>query len=124
MAEQVALETRTRMLNPKWHEAMLKHGYEGARLVAERVTTTMGWSATTGSVPGWVYRDIAATYVLDEAMRERLAALNPHAAAKMGARLLEAADRGFWAPSDEMLDALRDASAELDDRLEGIGVTA
>ncbi|WP_163280056.1 cobaltochelatase subunit CobN, partial [Klebsiella aerogenes] len=27
--EQVALETRTRMLNPKWYEGMLKHGYEG-----------------------------------------------------------------------------------------------
>ncbi|MFX8016126.1 cobaltochelatase subunit CobN, partial [Acinetobacter baumannii] len=25
--EQVALETRTRMLNPKWYEGMLKHGY-------------------------------------------------------------------------------------------------
>ena len=31
LAEQVALETRTRMLNPKWYEALLKHGYEGVR---------------------------------------------------------------------------------------------
>ena len=31
LSEQVALETRTRMLNPKWYEGMLKHGYEGVR---------------------------------------------------------------------------------------------
>ncbi len=29
LSEQVALETRTRMLNPKWYEGMLEHGYEG-----------------------------------------------------------------------------------------------
>ncbi len=49
--EQVALETRTRMLNPKWYEGMLKHGYEGVRQIEEHVTNTMGWSATTGQVP-------------------------------------------------------------------------
>jgi magnesium chelatase subunit H len=31
--EQVALETRTRMLNPKWYEGMLEHGYEGVRQI-------------------------------------------------------------------------------------------
>jgi magnesium chelatase subunit H len=29
----VALETRTRMLNPKWYEGMLEHGYEGVRQI-------------------------------------------------------------------------------------------
>ena len=50
LAEQVALETRTRMLNPKWYEGMLKHGYEGVRQIEAHVTNTMGWSATTGQV--------------------------------------------------------------------------
>jgi cobalamin biosynthesis Mg chelatase CobN len=31
IAEQVALETRTRALNPKWYERLLKHGFEGVR---------------------------------------------------------------------------------------------
>jgi hypothetical protein len=48
LSEQVALETRTRMLNPKWYEGMLKHGYEGVRQIEVHVTNTMGWSATTG----------------------------------------------------------------------------
>ena len=50
LSEQVALETRTRMLNPKWYEGMLKHGYEGVRHIEAHVTNTLGWSATTGQV--------------------------------------------------------------------------
>ena len=46
LEEQVALETRTRLLNPKWYEAQLKYGYEGVRNVAGHVSTTFGWSAT------------------------------------------------------------------------------
>jgi hypothetical protein len=83
LAEQVALETRTRMLNPKWYEGMLKHGYEGVRQIEVHVTNTMGWSATTGQVAPWVYERMTETFVLDEEMRERLAALNPTAAAKV-----------------------------------------
>jgi hypothetical protein len=73
LGEQVALETRTRMLNPKWYEGMLEHGYEGVRQIEAHVTNTMGWSATTGQVAPWVYREITQTFVLDPAMRERLA---------------------------------------------------
>ncbi len=46
LGEQVTLETRTRALNPKWYEGMLKHGYEGVRHIELQVTNTMGWSAT------------------------------------------------------------------------------
>jgi hypothetical protein len=38
------------MLNPKWYEGMLKHGYEGVRQIEAHVTNTVGWSATTGQV--------------------------------------------------------------------------
>jgi magnesium chelatase subunit H len=55
-------------------------------------------------------------------MRERLAALNPTASAKVADRLLEAHERNYWSPDPAMLDALREAGAELEDRLEGIGV--
>ena len=66
LAEQVALETRTRMLNPKWYEGMLKHGYEGVRQIEAHVTNTMGWSATTGQVAPWVYQQLTETFVLDD----------------------------------------------------------
>jgi magnesium chelatase subunit H len=124
LSEQVALETRTRMLNPKWYEGMLKHGYEGVRQIEEHVTNTMGWSATTGEVAPWVYRQLTETFVLDPEMRERLATLNPVASAKVANRLIEAHERKYWSPDPDMLEVLRKAGEELEDRLEGVGVAA
>jgi magnesium chelatase subunit H len=118
--EQVALETRTRMLNPKWYEGMLKHGYEGVRQIETHVTNTMGWSATTGQVEPWVYQRLTQTYVLDAEMRERLASLNPTASAKIANRLIEAHERNYWSPDAATLEALRRAGDELEDRLEGV----
>ncbi|WP_245185487.1 magnesium chelatase subunit H [Falsiroseomonas frigidaquae] len=120
VAEQVALETRTRALNPKWFEPLLAHGYEGVRQIEAQVTNTMGWSATTGQVAPWIYQNLAETYMLDPAMRARLAALNPTASAKIANRLIEAQERSYWQPDAETLAALRRAGEELEDRLEGI----
>jgi magnesium chelatase subunit H len=124
LSEQVALETRTRTLNPKWYEALLAHGYEGVRQIESHVTNTVGWSATTGQVAPWVYQQITTTYVLDEAMRERLAALNPAASAKIANRLIEAHERNYWSPEPAMLEILRKAGEQFEDRLEGVGVAA
>ncbi len=120
LQEQVALETRTRMLNPKWFEGMLEHGYEGVRQIEVHVTNTMGWSATTGQVQPWVYKQLTETFMLDPAMRERLARLNPSASARVANRLIEASERNYWQPDAEMLEALRRAGEELEDRLEGV----
>jgi magnesium chelatase subunit H len=122
LAEQVALETRTRVLNPKWYESMLKHGHEGVRHIECHLTNTVGWSATTGQVAPWVYQRFSETYVLDETMRDRLAALNPKSAAKVVSRLLEAHRREFWRPDAATLAALKRAGEDIEDRLEGIGM--
>ncbi len=118
--EQVAIETRTRMLNPKWTEGMLKHGFEGVRQIEVHLTNTMGWSATTGQVQPWVYEQLTQAFMLDPEMRKRLAELNPTASARLASRLLEASDRQFWQPDPSVLKALREASEELEDRLEGV----
>ena len=120
LGEQVALETRTRMLNPKWYEGMLQHGYEGVRQIEVHLTNTMGWSATTGQVAPWVYEQLTRTFLLDPEMRKRLADLNPTASAKVASRLLEASQRQYWKPDAQTLAALRQAGEELEDRLEGI----
>ncbi len=121
LSEQVALETRTRALNPKWYEGMLRHGHEGVRHIEAQVTNTMGWSATTGQVEPWVYQRLSETFVLDEAMRRRLADLNPAASARVANRLLEAHERAYWTPDDATLEALRRGAEELEDTLEGVG---
>jgi magnesium chelatase subunit H len=120
LSEQVSLEARTRMLNPKWVDGLLEHGFEGVRQIESHLTNTMGWSATTGQVQPWVYQQVTETFLLDPAMRERLAALNPTASVKLAQRLLEAGQRRYWSPSDETLAALQAAGDELEDRLEGI----
>jgi magnesium chelatase subunit H len=122
LSEQVALETRTRALNPKWYEALLAHGFEGVRHIEAHVTNTLGWSATTGQVAPWVYQQLTQTYMLDPAMRERLAALNPKASAKVASRLLEAHERKYWSPDKATLDVLRQVGDELEDRIEGVKV--
>ncbi|MDJ0643643.1 MAG: magnesium chelatase subunit H [Erythrobacter sp.] len=122
LSEQVDLETRTRTLNPKWFEGMLDHGFEGVRHIEMHVTNTFGWSATTGQVKPWVYQKISETFVLDDAMRQRLAELNPKASARVAGRLLEACDRELWEPDEATLAALREANDELEDRLEGVFV--
>ncbi len=120
LGEQVDLETRARMLNPKWYEAMLEHGFEGVRHLECHVTNTVGWSATTGSVNPWVYQQISETFVLDPAMRARLSALHPKSSARVADRLLEACDRQLWTPDAAPLAALKAAAEDLEDRLEGL----
>ena len=97
LTDQVALETRTRMLNPKWYEGMLKHGYEGVRQIEVHLTNTMGWSATTGQVQPWVYRaaepDLHArpddARPTGEAESDGVGAGGQPAAGSVGAQVLE-----------------------------------
>jgi magnesium chelatase subunit H len=119
--EQVLrVEYRTKLLNPKWYEGMLKHGHNGAAEIAHRFTYMLGWSATTEAVDGWVYDRAAETFVLDDAMRQRLEAANPEATRNAVGRLLEANSRGMWQTDEETLDRLRELYADLEDRLEGV----
>ncbi|MGB0497145.1 MAG: magnesium chelatase subunit H [Rubricella sp.] len=120
LSEQVALETRTRTLNPKWFESLMTHGHEGVRQIEAQVTNTLGWSATTGQVDEWVYRRMTETFVLDEDVRRRMAELNPQSASRLAQRLIEAVDRNYWQPDAETLAALQDSADELEDRLEGV----
>jgi len=120
LADQVALETRSRSLNPRFYEALLKHGAEGVRQIEAHMTNTLGWSATTGQVEPWVYQRLSETFVLDDEMRQRLSELNPVASSRMANRLLEASDRAYWSPDPDTLAALQDAADALEDRVEGV----
>jgi magnesium chelatase subunit H len=120
LQDQVALETRSRSLNPKFYEGLLKHGHEGVRQIEAHITNTVGWSATTGEVEPWVYQRLSETFVLDEEMRARLAEMNPQASMRMANRLLEASDRDYWAPDEATLAALQEAADQLEDHMEGV----
>ncbi|NMG18915.1 magnesium chelatase subunit H [Brasilonema bromeliae] len=120
LSETVRLDARTKLLNPKWYEGMLSHGYEGVRELSKRLVNTMGWSATAGAVDNWVYEDTNETFIKDEAMRNRLLNLNPHSFRKVVSTLLEVNGRGYWETSESNLELLRELYQEVEDRIEGI----
>jgi magnesium chelatase subunit H len=123
LEQMVRLETRAKLLNPKWFEGMLAHGSEGVREIEARVNNTYGWSVTAGAVEDWAYQGVAETFLLDEQMRDRLAKLNPHAVTGMTRRLLEASARGFWEADEATLASLQDIYDDLEDQLEGFGMS-
>jgi magnesium chelatase subunit H len=118
--ETVQLETRAKTLNPKWYEGMLQHGFRGVAEIEGHVSNTFGWSATADAVDDWIYTEVAKTFVLDNAMLERLRHLNPHSAHALVGRLLEAQGRGYWDAEPGVLDELREIIDGLEDQLEGV----
>ena len=120
LEETVRLESRSKTLNPKWYEGMLKHGFRGVAEIENHVTNTFGWSATADAVDPWIYTEISKTFLLDPVMFKRLLELNPDSVRSLTNRLLEAHNRGYWNPDEEVLEKLHDIVGHPADRLEGV----
>jgi cobaltochelatase CobN len=124
LTEESARVFRSRVVNPRWIEAMKRHGYKGAFELAATVDYLFGWDATTGVVTDWMYEQLSRSYVLDPETRKFLETSNPWALRSITERLLEASDRGLWAePDPETLDRLRDTYLEVEGQLEEGQVT-
>ena len=122
LEETVRLETRTKTLNPRWYEGMLKHGFRGVAEIENHVANTFGWSATADAVDPWIYTEISSTFLLDEAMLARLVDLNSHSVLSLAKRLLEAHERGYWNPDEQVLERLREVQVKLAEARVRIGV--
>ncbi|MCP9835313.1 MULTISPECIES: magnesium chelatase subunit H [unclassified Cyanobium] len=120
LSETIRLDSRTKLLNPKWYEGMLNSGYEGVREVAKRLNFTLGWSATSGAVDNFVYEEANDTFINDPEMRQRLMDLNPHSFRRIVGTLLEVNGRGYWETSDENIAQLQEIYQEIEDRIEGV----
>ncbi|MEW1889646.1 cobaltochelatase subunit CobN [Streptomyces sp. NPDC085659] len=120
LTEETSRVFRARVVNPKWIEAMRRHGYKGAFELAATVDYLFGYDATTGVVADWMYDKLTETYVLDPANRAFLEQANPWALHSIAERLLEAESRGMWAkPDPAVLEALRQVFLETEGNLEG-----
>ena len=117
LAEEARRVFRSRVANPKWIEAMMRHGYKGAFELSATVDYIFGYDATTNVVEDWMYRDITEKYVLDESVREFMQKSNPWAIRAISERLLEAAERGLWR-NPEHLDDLKRVYLENEGMLE------
>ncbi|MEU1130013.1 cobaltochelatase subunit CobN [Streptomyces sp. NPDC005900] len=125
LVEETSRVFRARVVNPKWIEAMRRHGYKGAFELAATVDYLFGYDATTGVVADWMYDKLTETYVLDPTNRQFLQENNPWALHGIAERLLEAQSRGMWAkPDPAVLEALRQAYLETEGNLEDEGPRA
>jgi magnesium chelatase subunit H len=120
LEETVRLESRSKTLNPKWYEGMLKHGFRGVAEIENHVANTFGWSATADAVDPWIYTEISQTFLLDAEMFKRLHELNPHSVRSLAKRLMEAHDRGYWNPDEEVLEKLRELVGSMEDQFAGV----
>jgi cobaltochelatase CobN len=120
LTEETARVFRARVVNPKWLQAMRRHGYKGAFELAATVDYLFGYDATTGVVADWMYEKLAQTYVLDPENRAFMEQVNPWALHGIAERLLEAVDRQMWAaPDPDLLAELQQAYLDTEGDLEG-----
>ncbi|MFD9409914.1 cobaltochelatase subunit CobN [Streptomyces sp. NPDC059989] len=120
LVEETSRVFRARVVNPKWIEAMRRHGYKGAFELAATVDYLFGYDATTGVVADWMYDKLTETYVLDPENRAFLEEANPWALHGIAERLLEAESRGMWEkPDPQILESLRQVYLDTEGNLEG-----
>ncbi len=114
------MEYRTKLVNPKWAQAMANQGSGGAFEISQRMTALIGWGGTADFQDDWVYDQAADTYALDAEMAEKLRKANPEAFRNIVGRMLEAHGRGFWQTDTEKLNQLRQLYELTDEELEGV----
>lgn len=108
LREEIARVYRARVVNPKWIEGVMRHGYKGAFEMAATVDYLFAYDATAQCVEDHMYQGIADAYLLDAQVQDFVQQKNPWALRDMAERLLEAYQRGLWqSASQETLEELR-----------------
>ncbi len=120
LEEVLRLEYRTKLLNPKWADAMVNQGSGGAYEISQRMTALIGWGGTVNFTDSWVYDQAAQTYAFDAEMAKKLREANPEAFRNIVGRMIEAHGRGFWQADPEKLEKLRQLYELTEEELEGV----
>lgn len=120
LEELLRLEYRTKLLNPKYAQAMAAQGSGGAYEISQRMTALIGWGGTAKFTDNWVYDQAADTYAFDVEMAAKLRSSNPEAFRNIVGRMIEAHGRGFWNADEEKLQKLQELYELTEDELEGV----
>ncbi|MBD0337351.1 MAG: cobaltochelatase subunit CobN, partial [Cyanobacteria bacterium Co-bin13] len=119
LQEEISRVYRSRVVNPKWIEGVMRHGYKGAFEMAATVDYLFAYDATARCVADHMYQGVADAYVLDGQVQTFVQQVNPWALRDMAERLLEAHQRGLWqSPQADTLDQLRDIAHQAEGVLE------
>lgn len=98
LEEEISCVVRARVVNPKWINGVMRHGYKGAFEMAATVDYMFAFSATTGAVRDHHFELVYDAYLNDQDVRDFIKHANPEALKEMAARFIEAIDRGLWTP--------------------------
>ncbi|MDK1480807.1 cobaltochelatase subunit CobN, partial [Sinorhizobium sp. 6-117] len=98
LEEEIGRVVRARVVNPKWIDGVLRHGYKGAFEIAATVDYMFAFAATTGAVRDYHFEAAYQAFITDEKVLDFLRDKNPAALAEMSERFLEAIERGLWTP--------------------------
>jgi magnesium chelatase subunit H len=120
LEDLLRLEYRSKLLNPKWAQAMANQGSGGAYEISQRMTALLGWGATAQFQDNWVYDQAAESYAFDQEMADKLRQANPEAFRNIVGRMLEAHGRGFWDADEQKIEKLRQLYSLTEDQLEDI----
>ncbi len=118
LKEELNRVIRTRVLNPKWIDAMREHGYKGAFEMAATIDYLFAYDATTDLVADYQYEAVCDSLIFDEQNRAFLEENNPHALEEMVERLFEAGQRGMWNNNESYQDALQQILLDIDHQKE------
>ncbi|MCV6823226.1 MULTISPECIES: cobaltochelatase subunit CobN [Halocynthiibacter] len=109
--EEIARVVRSRVVNPKWIEGVMRHGYKGAFEMAATVDYMFAFAATTGAVKGHHFDAVHAAFLEDEDVRAFIEEHNAPALKEIAERLNEAIERGLWMPRSNSARALLETLA-------------
>lgn len=122
LEDVLRLEYRSKLLNPKWAQAMSSQGSGGAFEISQRMTALLGWGATADFQENWVWDQASDTYAMDAEMASTLRRANPEAFRNILRRMLEASGRGMWDADEGTINKLKELYSDMDDELEGVSI--
>ena len=119
LKEEIARVYRSRVINPKWIKGVMRHGYKGAFEMSATVDYLFAYSATTKSVPDFMYEGIVDNYLENDRVHDFIQQKNPWALRDIAERLIEASQRGLWSDvSPVQIDRLRAILHEAESSIE------
>ncbi len=120
LGEEIARVYRSRVVNPKWIEGVMRHGYKGAFEMAATVDYLFAYDATANCVADHMYQGVAEAYIFDPKVQEFIQQKNPWALRDMAERLLEAHQRSLWqSVEQDTLEELRGIVLQAEAVIEG-----
>ena len=98
LEEEIGRVMRSRVVNPKWIEGVMRHGYKGAFEIAATVDYMFAFAATTDAVRDHHFDLAYEAFLLNDDVLAFIEENNKPALKEISDRLKEAIDRDLWTP--------------------------